>query len=145
MEAPPPGSGQNGANLLGSGNSVTPSDQERFKLALTQLQGHLLEVSRPDRYKPDENFALASVCFGVDGDFGAPSVGEILDVSLDGMKIALGVGPLLEAEQACRIVVQGQGQTYELLGRVRWVEASPFITVFGVALDQAAIHSGPAA
>ena len=124
---------------------MTTSDQERFKLALTQLQGHLLEASRPDRYKPDENFALASVCFGVDGDFGAPSVGEILDVSLDGMKIALGVGPLLEMEQACRIVVEGQGQTYELLGRVRWVEVSPFITVFGVALDQAAIHSGPAA
>lgn len=124
---------------------MTTSDQERFKFALGQLQGHLLEASRPVRYKPDENFALASVCFAVDGDFGEPCVGEILDVSLDGMKIALGVGPLLEAGQTCRIVVKVQGQTYELLGRVRWVEASPFITVFGVALDQAAIHGAPVA
>lgn len=119
----------------GSGWSP-PQEIERFRAALEDLQEFLQEASRSDRYKPSEDLTLVRIRLG--DPQGVPGVvGEILDLSSDGMKIALAVSHPVEVDQRCHLVVGAlEGERYELVGTVRWVDRNPYITVFGLALDQ---------
>jgi len=75
---------------------------------------------------------VVEVRLGEEAD-GAPAMGEILDLSSDGMKIAMDTFVAIEAEQPCQLLVTtDDDETFHLKGTVRWVEAHPYITVFGV-------------
>ncbi len=112
-----------------------------FRAALESLQSRLDEASRPSRFKPIEDLSLARILFG-EVPSGAPVVGEILDLSRDGMKIALSVSQSVEVDQTCHLLVgPPDGECYQLMGTVRWVDRNPYITVFGLALMDATLHN----
>ncbi len=112
-----------------------------FRMALERLQHRLQEANRPSRFKPVEDLSLARLLFG-DPPAGTPVVGEILDLSRDGMKIALAVSQTVEVDAPCHLLVgQPQGECFELHGIVRWVDRNPYITVFGLALQEALLHN----
>lgn len=65
-------------------------------------------------------------------------MGEVLDLSLDGMKIAIMAGHDIDVGQHCTIAIgDGEGEAYTLVGSVRWVENTSYITVFGISLASA--------
>ena len=112
-----------------------------FRAALESLQSRLDAASRPSRFKPVEDLSLARILFG-EVPSGAPVVGEILDLSRDGMKIALAVSQSVDVDQTCHLLVgPPDGECYQLLGTVRWVDRNPYITVFGLALKDATLHN----
>lgn len=112
-----------------------------FRDALDRLQHRLQEASRPSRYKPVEDLSLARILFG-DPTRSTPVVGEILDLSRDGMKIALAVSQEVQVDQECHLLVGNpDSECYELAGTVRWVDRNPYITVFGLALREATLHN----
>lgn len=113
-----------------------PQELERFRVAFEGLQELLQEASRSDRYKPSDDLTLTRIRFG--DLLGAPEVvGEILDLNADGMKIAMAVSHPVEVDQRCQLRVgPPEADGYELVGTVRWVDRNPYITVFGLALDQ---------
>lgn len=87
-----------------------------------------------------EDLSLAQIVFG-DPPQPPPVVGEILDLSRDGMKIALAVSQPVEVDQRCQLLVgPPEAECYELMGTVRWVDRNPYITVFGLALQDATVH-----
>ncbi len=107
-------------------------DLERFRQALDRLQAQLVATPRPSRFKPTSHLMVVEVRLGEEAD-GAPAMGEILDLSSDGMKIAMDTFVAIEAEQPCQLLVTtDDDETFHLKGTVRWVEAHPYITVFGV-------------
>jgi len=111
---------------------VADGDLERFRQALDRLQAQLVATPRPSRFKPTSHLMQAEVCLEEDID-GEPAMGEILDLSPDGMKIAMDTSVALEPDQLCQLVVTTDDEeTFHLKGTVRWVEAHPYITVFGV-------------
>jgi len=111
------------------------------RLALERLQHRLEEATRPTRFKPIEDLSLARILIG-DPRAARPVVGEILDLSPDGMKIALAVSQPVEVDQLCNLLVGApEGECYELVGTVRWVDRNPYITVFGLALEDAILHN----
>lgn len=127
---PPPASGRTGGSGLNG-----------FREALDHLQHRLEEANRPSRFKPLEDLTLARLLFG-DPRAGTPVVGEILDLSRDGMKIALAVSHPVEVDQDCHLLVgPPESECYELHGTVRWVDRNPYITVFGLALRDATLHN----
>lgn len=114
---------------------TSPQELERFRAAFEGLQELLQESSRSDRYKPSEDLTLARIRFG-DPQGGADVVCEILDLNADGMKIAMAVSHAVEVDQRCQLRVGApEADGYELVGTVRWVDRNPYITVFGLALD----------
>ena len=122
-----------------SGDPLTsgshPQGLERFRQVLQDLQELLEQATRSERYKPSEDLSLARVRIG-DAPAAIDAIGEILDLSADGIKIALGASHPVEVDQRCRLNVGATGSpTYALLGRVRWVERNPYITVFGLSLE----------
>lgn len=120
---------------------VPPGDLDRYRLALQRLQ-HLLEQgARADRFKPPENFALAQVRFG--DASAAPLTGEIVDISPDGMKLALEGGHPIAVGEPCRLDIRAEGKEwFELQGLVRWVDSHPLITVIGLQLTTVEVHDG---
>lgn len=107
-------------------------DLERFRQALDRLQAQLVATPRPSRFKPTSHLMVVEVRLGEEAD-GAPAMGEILDLSSDGMKIAMDTFVAIEAEQPCQLLVTtDDDEIFHLKGTVRWVEAHPYITVFGV-------------
>jgi len=112
-----------------------------FREALDRLQHRLREANRPSRFKPVEDLTLARILFG-DPPAGIPVVGEILDLSRDGMKVALAISQTVEVDQPCHLLVgPPEAECYELHGTVRWVDRNPCITVFGLALQEATLHN----
>ena len=112
-------------------------DLERFRQALDRLRAQLVATPRPSRFKPSSHLMLAEVDLGENGD-GSPAMGEILDLSSDGMKIAMNTSVAIEPDQPCNLLVTtDDDDTFHLKGTVRWVEAHPYITVFGVAFVDA--------
>jgi hypothetical protein len=121
--------------------SDTSGGLSGFRAALESLQSRLDAASRPSRFKPVEDLSLARILFG-EVPSGPPVVGEILDLSRDGMKIALEVSQTVELDQTCHLLVgPPDGECYQLLGTVRWVDRNPYITVFGLALRDATLHN----
>jgi hypothetical protein len=111
---------------------VAVGDLERFRQALDRLQAQLVATPRPSRFKPTSHLMVVEVRLGEEAD-GAPAMGEILDLSSDGMKIAMDTFVAIEAEQPCQLLVTtDDDESFHLKGTVRWVEAHPYITVFGV-------------
>ena len=112
-----------------------------FRLALERLENRLEEATRPTRFKPIKDLSLARILFG-DPRAATPVVGEILDFSRDGMKIVLAVSHPVEVDQLCNLLVgPPEAECYELEGTVRWVDRNPYITVFGLALQNATLHN----
>jgi len=121
--------------------SVSSSPElDRYHQTLQRLQQRLVEGARCDRIKPPVNLALTQVSF----EDGTCAPGEILDLSPEGMKVALDAGYPVAVDQACRLRVGGplSDEHFELAGTVRWVESCSFITVFGIRLDRAELR-GP--
>lgn len=118
---------------------VPPADLDRYRRALQRLQHHLEAGARTDRFKPPENFALAQVRFG--GGSAAPVTGEIVDISPDGMKLALEGDQSIAVDQPCRLDIGANGnERFELEGLVRWVDNHPLITVIGIQLSAVEVH-----
>ena len=112
-----------------------------FRLALERLEHRLEEANRPSRFKPIKDLSLVRILFG-DPRAATPVVGEILDFSRDGMKIVLAVSHPVEVDQVCNLLVGApEAECYELEGTVRWVDRNPYITVFGVGLQNATLHN----
>jgi hypothetical protein len=45
-------------------------------------------------------------------------------------------------DQVCNLLVGApEGECYELVGTVRWVDRNPYITVFGLALEDGTLHN----
>lgn len=120
---------------------MPPGDLDRYRRALQRLQHYLEAGARTDRFKPPENFALAQVRFG-DGS-AAPLTGEIVDISPDGMKLALEGGHPIAVDLPCHLDIgAGGNEWFELEGLVRWVDNHPLITVIGVQLSAVEVHEG---
>ena len=120
---------------LGAATRVSPPpDLDRYRHTLQQLHQRLEDGTRCDRLKPSGNLVLAQVTF----TDGTCMPGEILDLSADGLKVALDAGYPVAVDQSCRIRVGApQGEHFDLTGSVRWVETCTYITVFGLRLEQA--------
>lgn len=122
---------------------MTSPDLLRFRNALEDRQDQLEEASRPSRFKPPTDLTLVEIRFGTDSDPGTlqPLVGEILDISVDGMKIALNGAHPIDRNQSCRIIAAVPdapgAAAYRLVGNVRWVDSHPLVTVFGIQFEAA--------
>jgi hypothetical protein len=110
---------------------------ERFREAFRRLEERLQEASRSDRFKPPTGLATARLHLkATEASEGV--LGEVLDLSVDGMKMAVEAGQDLAVGQPCSVVVgDGEGETYDLRGTVRWIEATNYISVIGLSLDSA--------
>ncbi len=65
-------------------------------------------------------------------------LGEVLDLSLDGMKMVIEAGHELAVGHGCNVVMgDGEGETYDLRGTVRWIETTSYISVIGLSLESA--------
>jgi hypothetical protein len=110
---------------------------ERFRDAFRRLEKRLQEASRSTRFKPPTDLATARVHLK---STSSPDglVGEVLDLSLDGMKLAIEAGHDIAVGEHCNIAIgDGEGETYALVGTVRWIEDTSYITVFGISLESA--------
>jgi hypothetical protein len=116
---------------------VATGDLERFREAFRRLEKRLEEASRSGRFKPPTGLATARLHL----ESMQPSEGvfaEVLDLSLDGLKIATEAGHRPVVGQICSLVVgDGEGETYDLRGTIRWIEATSYISVIGLSLDSA--------
>lgn len=116
---------------------MATGDLQRFREAFRRLERRLEEASRSDRYKPPTGLATARLHL----ELTSPSEGvcaEVLDLSAEGLKIAFEAGHHPAVGQPCSVVVgDGEGETYDLRGTIRWVEATSYISVIGLSLDSA--------
>lgn len=120
---------------------------ESFKQSLARLRGSLEEASRNARFKPPTDLAAGALHLLPPGRSYSPEsappggegiVAEILDVSSEGMKLAISDGQTVQTGQGCHLTVScGPSERFALGGTVRWVEQSSFITVFGIQLSWA--------
>ncbi len=108
-----------------------------FREALRRLQADLQEASRPSRFKPPTDLSLVEISLNRDAETpGTP--GEIIDLSPEGMKIALAGSHPVQPGQACLIKAGNpESRVFNLSGTVRWVESHSLVTVFGILLDGA--------
>ena len=117
-------------------NLTSPAaDLERFRQALERRRSQLLEASRSSRYRPPTDLATAQVSLPGEGAGSTPILAEILDLSGDGLRVAISPGPNLRVGQICLLRFEPEsGDGFHLTGEVRWVEASAHIVVFGIRL-----------
>jgi hypothetical protein len=116
---------------------VTTPDLQRFQQAFRRLKERLQQASRSDRFKPPSGLATARLHTEPMG-VSAGVLAEVLDLSVDGMKMAIEASRHLCAGHHCRVMVgDGEGETYDLRGTVRWIEATSYISVIGLSLDSA--------
>ncbi len=101
------------------------------------MEKRLQEATRSNRFKPPTDLATARI--HLKSTMASQGLaGEVLDLSLDGMKLAIQAGHPLEVGQRCHVSVGAEeGETYALTGTVRWFEETSYITVFGLSLDSA--------
>ncbi len=116
---------------------MATGDLERFQEAFRRLEKRLEEASRADRYKPPTGLATARLHLAsmqpAEGVFA-----EVLDLSADGLRIAIEAGHHPAVGQPCSVVMgDGEGETYDLQGTIRWIEATSYISVIGLSLDSA--------
>jgi hypothetical protein len=117
--------------------SVATGDLERFRSAFRRLEKRLQEATRSNRFKPPTDLATARIHLASTSS-SEGLAGEVLDLSLDGMKIAIEAGHDMHVGQQCNIAIgDGEGEAYSLVGNVRWIENTSYITVFGISLDSA--------
>jgi hypothetical protein len=116
---------------------VDSADLDQFREAFRLQEERLQTASRSSRFKPPTDLATARITFeGIDG--GKEILGEVLDLSSEGMKVAIEIGINLKVDQPCKMILgTGIDESYSLWGTVRWVEQSAYITVFGVLLESA--------
>jgi hypothetical protein len=101
------------------------------------MEKRLQEATRSNRFKPPTDLATARIHLRSTSSSDG-ILGEVLDLSLDGMRLAIQAGHPLEVDQICRITIgEPEGETYALKGNVRWFEETSFITVFGISLESA--------
>lgn len=113
---------------------TSPSDLDRFRRAFYRDRPQLLETSHMSRYRPPDP-ATAELSLVNDDSETASVLAEILDLSGDGMKIAIGPGAGIQVGQICLLKLQQEtGDNFQLRGQVRWVETSTYILVFGILL-----------
>jgi hypothetical protein len=116
---------------------VAKGDLERFRNAFHRMEKRLQEATRSNRFKPPTDLASARIHLKSPAS-SEGVLAEVLDFSLDGMKLAIQAGHSLEVDQTCRITIgDPEGETYALRGNVRWLEQSSYITVFGLSLESA--------
>jgi hypothetical protein len=120
---------------------VTTPDLQRFQQAFRRLEERLQQASRSDRFKPPSGLATARLHtepMGVSAGVLVEVLVEVLDLSVDGMKMAIEASHHLCVGHHCRVMVgDGEGETYDLRGTVRWIEATSYISVIGLSLDSA--------
>ncbi|MEA5416803.1 PilZ domain-containing protein [Synechococcus sp. BA-132 BA5] len=110
---------------------------ERFREAFRRLEEPLQDASRSDRFKPPTGLATARLHQAAIGA-SEEVPGEVLDLSMDGLKMAIHASHAFAVGQNCSVVVgDGEGETYDLRGTVRWIEATSDISVMGHSLDSA--------
>ena len=116
---------------------MVTEDLDRFREAFRRLEERLQEASRSDRFKPPTGLATARLHHqSMVSSEGV--LGEVLDLNVDGMKMAINAGKDVAVGQHCSVVVgDGEGETYDLRGTVRWIEATSYISVIGLSLDSA--------
>ena len=113
---------------------TSTTDLDRFRQAFYRDRPQLLETSHLSRYRPPDP-ATAELSLLDDDTASAAVLAEILDLSGDGMKIAIGPGAGVRVGQLCLLKLQQEtGDNFELRGQVRWVETSTYILVFGILL-----------
>ena len=116
---------------------MVTEDLERFREAFRRLERRLEEALRSDRFKPPTGLATARLHLTA-SEASEGILGEVLDLSVEGLKMAITAGHALSVGQLCALVLgDGEGETYDLRGTVRWIEATSYISVIGLSLESA--------
>jgi len=109
-------------------------DLAAFRSALRQQNGLVPAEDRRQepRYTPVGPLARAKVILAASA---APIDADVVDLSLNGLRLAVTPEAIPEAGISCTIQLTPDGRrTLQLQGEIRWVERHPLITVFGVLL-----------
>jgi hypothetical protein len=112
-------------------------DLAAFRTALRQQNGlYPAEDRRQDpRYTPVGPLARASVRLG---QLSVPVDADVVDLSLNGLRLAVPPQVMPEPGMSCKIQLTPDGtRMLQLQGQIRWVERHALITVFGVQLGSA--------
>ena len=110
-------------------------DLAAFRMALRQQNGVLPAEDRRQepRYTPVGHLARALVRLG---RASSPVDADVVDLSLNGLRLAVPPDERPEPGMSCQIALTPDGsRMLELRGEIRWVERHTLISVFGVQLD----------
>ena len=114
---------------------MRPQDLAAFRSALRQQNGLVpVENRRQEpRYTPVGSLARARVFLAASA---GPVDADVVDLSLNGLRLAVPPEAMPEVGIACGIQLTPDGRRIlQLQGQIRWVERHPLITVFGVLLE----------
>lgn len=106
-----------------------------FRIALRDLHGIQPADDRRQaiRYTPTGALSQARVRIGSANEV---LDADVVDLSPNGMRLAVGTGVACKEGDPCTIMLELiAGQRIQLTGEVRWTKHHPFITVFGVLLE----------
>jgi hypothetical protein len=110
-------------------------DLAAFRTAL-RLQNGLVPAEdrrQEPRYTPVGPLARAKVVLSASA---GPIDADVVDLSLNGLRLAVPPDALPETGLSCGIQLTPDGRRIlQLQGEIRWVERHPLITVFGVLLE----------
>ena len=112
-------------------------DLAAFRTALRQQNGVLPAEERrqESRFTPVGPLARARVRLGL---VSVPVDADVVDLSLNGLRLAVPPQVMPEPGMSCKIQLTPDGtRMLQLQGQIRWVERHALITVFGVQLGSA--------